>query len=55
MFAAGGRLVNPDTQPAWVQEALRTPLMFAQVREDPLQDQALLNRLAETRDDVRVL
>lgn len=36
--------MNP---PAWVTAALETPLLFAQVREDPLQDQALVRRLGD--------
>ena len=34
------------TQPAWVVEAQRLPLAFAQVREDPLIDATILHRVA---------
>ncbi len=34
------------TQPAWVVEAQRLPLAFAQVREDPLIDATLLHRVS---------
>lgn len=48
--------MKSDAQPAWVRDALETPLMFAQVREDPRQDQALLARLRqEGRRGLRVL
>ena len=45
------------THPAsWVQRALTTPLMFAQVREDPAQDVALVRALRnEGREQLRVL
>jgi S-adenosylmethionine-diacylglycerol 3-amino-3-carboxypropyl transferase len=43
---------NPAPLPAWVAEAARLPLAFAQVREDPLLDQWVVEQIG---DGARVL